>query len=504
MRKMKQRLRSVLWMAVLVCTLMTSVGFADDVPYTTYNYDYWDNIVYTPAAYIPNGKIETASMTDADGNPVGSLKGPEDVYLASDGRLYIADTGNNRIVVLNAADYSYITSISEFTADGKTETFLKPTGICHSQKPDGDLYIADTEHYRVVILDSEYRFKEIIENPQRENNVLEDDFIFAPQKVIVDEAERLYVIAKNTEEGIMLFDNQTHEFMSFFGNIKVHLTPWQILWKKLSTKEQRTKQALSISTEFNGLDVDTNGFIYASFMDETGQQGVMCLNPKSNDITKKGFNQHTGGDILEYQEADGFVGFSRAVDVVYRDKGIYSFLDNRRGRIFTYDHEGNLLYVFGGFGNQEGCFLSPSALEQCGEEILVSDRNQNVLLRFVPTDYGSLINKAIGMRYDAKEADAVEVWKQVLKYDANFELAYIGIGKAYLSAGDNKQAMEYLKLGMSKQYYSVAYRRYRNEFLVKNLGWILTGAVGLIAAILIIRKLRRGKSKEDDSADTLE
>ena len=35
-----------------------------------------------------------------------------------------------------------------------------------------------------------------------------------------------------------------------------------------------------------------------------------------------------------------------------------------------------------------------------------------------------------------------------------------GIGKAYLTAGDYVQAMKYLKLGMNRDYYSIAYRRY--------------------------------------------
>ena len=52
---------------------------------------------------------------------------------------------------------------------------------------------------------------------------------------------------------------------------------------------------------------------------------------------------------------------------------MYSLLDRRRGRIFTYDHEGNLLYIFGGLGTQAGTFVTPVAIENIGNTIIVLD-----------------------------------------------------------------------------------------------------------------------------------
>ena len=53
--------------------------------------------------------------------------------------------------------------------------------------------------------------------------------------------------------------------------------------------------------------------------------------------------------------------------------------------------------------------------------------------------------------------------------DENNELANVGIGKAYLTSGDNKAAMKYLKFGMSRRYYSIAFKRYRDEILKNGL-----------------------------------
>ena len=51
-------------------------------------------------------------------------------------------------------------------------------------------------------------------------------------------------------------------------------------------------------------------------------------------------------------------GPSELVDIDYTEGGIYSVLDRKRSRIFTYDVEGNLLYITGSEGNQSDKFSS--------------------------------------------------------------------------------------------------------------------------------------------------
>ena len=217
------------------------------------------------------------------------------------------------------------------------------------------------------------------------------------------------------------------------------------------------------------------------------------LNPKGEDVALQGVNAHTGGDITVSNRTP-YGGVSRIVDVAYQGRGIYSLLDSQRGRIFTYDREGNLLYIFGGLGTQAGAFRTPSAIECSGENILVLDYVRNEIVVFRPTEYGALINEAVGLRFDGDEALAVEKWRQVLKLNANLELANAGIGKAYLSAGDNVQAMKYLKLGMNRTYYSIAFKRYRNELLKRYLSLILTGVlVVFIAARIVPTFVKRGR-----------
>lgn len=483
---------SVLLAAVVAITCVPMEAFATSLPYDTYNYNYWEDIVFTPAAYTPTKTISGTSLT-FQGEPIGAFVNPQDLCKSPSGDVFVADTNNNRIVVLNQDMTEVLNIVSGFDNNGTEDTFKQPTGVAVSQS--NQLYIADSMNRRIVVLNEDGSLAKIIENPQAE--VLEDNFVFTPLKVSVDYADRVYCIAQKMFEGIMVFE-ANGEFTGFFGTINVQITLWEKFWRKIATKEERSKQQLFIPTEFTGIDIDPEGFVYASNIDPNGEQGVRRLNPKGQDVIKKGTNKNVGGDLW----TDGtfeYAGPSQFTDVVYRDSGIYSCLDRKRGRIFTYDHEGNLLYIFGGMGTQEGTFSMPVAIESIGDILLVLDANRASILCFDVTEYGRLINEAVALRYSGDETAAVELWKQVLTLDENNELANTGIGKAYLTSGDYVQAMKYLELGMSRTYYSIAYKRYRNNILTENANILLTGAIVIIAAIIIVSRVRKKKGGKKDA-----
>ena len=53
---------------------------------------------------------------------------------------------------------------------------------------------------------------------------------------------------------------------------------------------------------------------------------------------------------------------------------------------------------------------------------------------------------------------------------------------------------------MNRDYYSVAFKRYRNQLIKDNLNYILTGALVLIAAIVVISKLLKRRKKNGKEA----
>ncbi len=483
---MKKRVWIKRTIASLTAGLMLAVSpaitaLAEDLPYDTYNYDYRLNVVMTPAAYVP-----TRSVTGQDLGIDGFTE-PQDLCVAPNGEIYVADTKNSRIVVLNHNMTEVVRIIDSFVRDGQEDGFRMPQGVCVSENEQ--LYVADTDNKRIVVLTPEGEFIKIIDNPQSE--ILEDDFDFTPLKVAVDYADRVYVIAKNAFEGILVFESNG-QFTGYFGTIQVKISLWEKFWRKLASKEERSRQQLFIPTEFTGIDIDSDGFVYASNIDSDGVQGVRRLNPKGEDVILKGDKANLGGDI-QIGTYGTYGGPSEFVDVVYREKGIYSLLDRKRGRIFTYDREGNLLYVFGGLGTQRGTFNTPVAIEVVDDQIIVLDAYQASILSFGETDYGALINDAVALRFDGDEALAIGKWEAVLKLDENNELANTGMGKAYLTAGDNAAAMKYLKLGMNRKYYSIAFKRYRNAILKDNLNLILTVVIAVILLAVVYQKFLKKK-----------
>ncbi len=90
----------------------------------------------------------------ADGTDILRLKDPEALSIAPDGTLYIADTGNNRIVVW-VPDGKTFKTIGTFgdKADWKDPPeFNQPSGILIH--PSGQIYVGDTLNHRVVVLDA--------------------------------------------------------------------------------------------------------------------------------------------------------------------------------------------------------------------------------------------------------------------------------------------------------------------------------------------------------------
>ncbi len=124
------------------------------------------------------------------------------------------------------------------------------------------------------------------------------------------------------------------------------------------------------------------------------------------------------------------------------------------------------------------------------------DAYYGAIMKFSAAKYGKLINEAIGLRYDGDETMAIPIWEEVLRLDENNELANSGIGKAYLTAGDNETALGYLELGMNRKYYSVAWKRYRNEILTAHMNQFMTVIIVLIAAWIAYKKIFRKRIKE--------
>jgi DNA-binding beta-propeller fold protein YncE len=76
------------------------------------------------------------------------LWGPRGIAVASDGRIYVTDAGNKRVVVYSSEG----TALFEFATGGDGQ-LDEPVGIAVG--PEGNIYVADTWNLRVVVFSPE-------------------------------------------------------------------------------------------------------------------------------------------------------------------------------------------------------------------------------------------------------------------------------------------------------------------------------------------------------------
>jgi hypothetical protein len=241
--------------------------------------------------------------------------------------------------------------------------------------------------------------------------------------------------------------------------------------------------------------LDEYNFIFTTNLEPyASNDQIMRLNPRGDDVMA---NMNAYITLSGDQTFRGFgsqSGPSQFIDVIARPNGMVSTLDQTRGRVYTYDSEGSLLYVFSGMGNIEGMTRRPVAIEIIGDDILVLDNHLGRILQFTPTEYGALINEAIEKRYQGDEAGAVDAWRRLVALDENFSLAWAGIGRSLLAEGDNAAAMYYLRRGMDLVHYSIAFRRNRMDVMQNALPHVFsvgTALIGLFFAYKIVRFVKK-------------
>lgn len=470
---MKKCLCFSLLILLAVSMLATPVAASEKVAYETYTYTYDGDPIASPHAYTPAHIIR---MSDLDQTP---LSDPGDLCIGADGRIYIADTGNGRIVVLNK-DETVVKVIGAFMYDGAEYTFAKPKGVFVTD--NGNLYVADTDNRRIVVFSSAYECIQIINQPQ--STILPADFSFLPIRISVDKAGRVYCVSSGNIYGVVAL-NSAGEFETFIGAQKVTPNLSERFWRMFMTKEQKKRTKKTVPTNYNSISIDEKGFLYVtSTYSNTAavMQAVMSrstdnryavikkLTPSGEDVLlRTGFFPPSGDVRVQLSPSGNDVntdiryGPSIIADVALGQNGVYSLMDQKRGKIFTYDTDGNLLYAFGGTGYQPGTFQQLAAIDYSGDRLYALDGVNGNITRFEMTSYGAKVQKAISLTEERLYDEAVDVYREILRENNGFDLANIGIAGAMIRQGDYKAAMEYYKTANHVSGYSQAYGLYRKE-----------------------------------------
>ena len=524
--------------------------------------------------YLTDSSLNAVYVFDTDFNLLHEIRSLRLVP----GKLESTDITSIRTLDINApteasklmfANSSEIPSQDElndpdgaYGGKGYADLYLySPTCVFRAEVPSTGqdlMYICDKGNNQVVVIDvttydEDSKSYEVLQVLTKPTDALDSSVTFSPKKVIADIEGRMYVIADNILDGIMQF-SKDGKFQRYTGTNKVTLNAWDIFWRNFATEAQLAAKDTLYNTTFASM-VYYDSMIYTTSYaiknsDGTINDKVMIkkINPSGDDTLRRNGYKEPKGDV-KYVTTN-LLGDDRAENkpssfesITVNGYGVYSVVDSTKGRIFTYDNEGNLLYISGGKGIQADKLQSPVSVQYFGENLLVLDSINKTVIKFEPTEIASIINKAVKQESkgrlsrtepkfnnasktwwigeedtkitnkDAKfeEIDgywyiggqntnieteplaATDYWEQVVKLNANYEYAYVGIGHKHLKNENYKEAMKYFELGKNKVYYSKAFKQHRDAIIKEWFGPVVIGLFVLAVGKFIYKTVRNKK-----------
>jgi len=467
--------RATLCLLLALVLVLTSSGMMALAAQPDRTYTYEDDNTPVPSTNAYQVKI----IVDETLMGTTRLNNPRDIFVDNNDHVYILDAGNCRVLILDE-NYRCIKELKEFTYNGETLTLAEGAQGLFYREENQRLYIADTENDRIVVSDLEGNVSKIYEKPVDE--LLDPKVAYKPRKIVVDNMGIMYITSGNINTGALLVDS-ANNFLGFYGTNKLKLTAsmqMEYWWRSILSKSAQDNLGVTFQpVEFNNLFWSEDRFIYTvSPLVDNVASSVSKLNALGTNVFPQDINIY---QMSEDRKIKGMV----LTDITVDDEGAVTIVDITTGHLFQYDEGCNLLAVFGGLGYQKGLFLQPISIEaDSNNNLLVLDAGKNTITVMEQTFYGEMIRSANYLYNQGLYKESINPWMEVLRMNANYTQAYVGLGKAYISMGDYEQAMEYFKLGKDQAGYGEAKAALRDEKVRENFG--IVAAVVVIALITIL------------------
>lgn len=418
---------------------------SDGIPYETLTLGTDNRLVTTQTAYIPYGVLN---------NDV-QLSSPEDMYLYDD-KMYIADTGNKRIVVLDKKG----AQVQEI----KHAEFNTPKGVFVN---DTHVYAADMGAQKVFKFAHDGTFVRDYGRPTEP--LFGKSTEYNPTKIAVTNAGYMYIVSSGTSNGLVTI-NDYGEFMGFVGinnttfSLRKYL--YNIFVSGADLADQKPPEPTNVSIGSNGNVYTTNMNITETFK-RLNISGVNTL------------------DASTYYPTEAVVDIAISQDN-------YTYLCTSDGCIYEYDIKGNLLFKFntkdtsnlGIFGLNNG--LNSIEIDDEGN-IYAMDTTKSIIQIYQRAGFVDLLHVAVDLYNDGRYLESMDEWESILKQNTNFALAHTAYGYALFKDGQNEAALEEFRLSKNYQGYSQVYWEIRNQALQNYTG---TALIVLIALVVIIKLLK--------------
>ena len=497
---MRRIVRSVVAAIIAVC-VMCALPVSADPAYDTYTYSYQGQASLSPDAYLPEVTVSLENTT------AGALSSPQDIVSDKAGNLYIADSGNKRVVVLNA-DYTVQRVIDSYNVDGKAQPFVYPCGLFRDS--EGGLYVADRDAGQVVLLDTQYHTVQVFSTP--DSPLIPESFAFMPIALSVDTVGRMYIVCKNNSNGILTL-TASGEFDGFIGAQKVTYSLQEVFWRLFMTEAQKQATTKFIPTEYSNICIDDEGFLFvtSSSVDSYSLYASIVSRSRASDYAPIKKLNSAGTDVLN---RNGFFPPAGDVDIVFgygNDYGpslisdvalgpeeTFTLLDTKRNKLFTYDSDGKLLFAFSGKGAAQGLFTQPTSLCYAGDRLLCVDAGTNCVTVFAQTDYGRRMQMAVHLYNTKQYAEAADAWAALAAENNNLEIAYENLGKVALREQRYEDSIDYYKIANNTTGVSKAFSKLRNAFIQKWMLLVAVIAVAVFAGIVwVLKRIGRVNERAD-------
>ena len=444
--------KGLLIIALLMAMIISMPVFA--VPYNTFTRS-GDSYVLTQTAYEPYLVISHIGEY--------TLSSPSDLRIGSDGLLYIADTGNQRILVATPSG-EWVRTIGE----GILQT---PRGVFRAD--NGLVYVADQDAAKVFVFDESGALVREIGRP--DHPLFGATAGFAPLKVVVDQRGNVYITSQGNTNGIIQLAADTAEFLGYFGANITNVTWFTALRRMIYNEEQMVRLSGINPITVSNMAIDSRGLIYSVSL--------------GDDIGLKKLNV-AGRDILDIPPQWNWNQF---IAVAVGENG--NIFAASRQWIFEYTSEGEILFAFGvsGLSPQQriGHFHAISAISIYEASLFVLDEMLNNITVLAPTEFTNDVHRAFVLFNDGQYAESMGYWTNIMQMNSMFSYAGIGLGEAHFRNGDFNMALQAFRRGFYRQGYSDTFWELRSDWMRDHLATIIIWVFALLVAWNVIKQVDR-------------
>lgn len=442
--------------ALLVLLLLGMLALITPVvasPYTTWTIGPGGYFVPTQDAYTPRRLIDL---------PVSA---PEDMFVARDGTVYIADTGNGRIVRLDP-DF-------QVAAEFGVGILSAPTGVFVDEA--GTVFVADSGSNKIFIFDAQGELVNSFGRPSEPLYGARREF--RPRKIAVDARGNLYVVSEGSVDGLVMLNTDGH-FIGYFGANSADMSLKMILQRLFLTPEQLDQFIRNEAASPSNLAIDSQSLVYTITSGTERANSLRRYTVSGRNLMPQTFGSENFRDI--YASDDGLLV---AVD--------------GRGTIFEYDQDGTLLFMFGSqdAGDQRlGLLSNPTAIQRVGDELFVLDKDKNAIVTYGVTDFAREVHEGVRLYMEGFYDEARPVFNDVLIYNGLVLMAYQALADADFNRGDYAEALHNYRLAEDRAGYSEAFWEQRNSVLQRSLGNALLAAAGAWVGWSVVSRIGRRRN----------